>query len=226
MDLHHLLPSRTVVTTRWSNKGSRWRTKPLTLAVLLLGLWLFGTGEAFLVDAGIGVSPWTVLAQGISHKAGISIGWATFAISVVVLLAWIPLRERPGLGTMLNVVFVAMGLGVMVWVLPTPHQLGWQVLEVLAGVATIGIASGLYLTSNLGPGPRDGMMTGLHERSGLPVSRVRLGIELVVLAIGWLLGGTVGLGTVLFAGLIGVSVGYGLRLCAHLSPPPHPSPQP
>jgi uncharacterized membrane protein YczE len=181
----------------------------------VLGLWLFGTGEALLVDADLGVSPWTVLAQGIGKHLGIGIGWATFLISVLVLLLWIPLRERPGLGTLSNTVVVALALGVTVPLLPTPGAVGWQLAEVLAGVALIGVGSGLYLTTGLGPGPRDGLMTGIHHRTGVPVYAVRLCMEVLVLGVGWLLGGRVGVGTAIFALLVGPAVGYGLAIAAH-----------
>jgi hypothetical protein len=170
-----------------------------------------------LVDAALGNAPWTVLAQGISVRTGIAIGLATFLISVVVLLMWIPLRERPGLGTIANAVIIALALQVMIGVLPTPESTGWRLAQVIGGIALVGLGSGLYLTTNLGPGPRDGLMTGLHERTGIAVTPVRLSIEIVVLAAGWVLGGTVGIGTVLFALLIGPSVGYGLRVVGKLA---------
>jgi uncharacterized protein len=180
--------------------------------VLLVGLWLFGTGEAFLVDAGIGVSPWTVLAQGIGVQTGLDIGVATFLVSAAVLVLWVPLRERPGLGTLCNAVVVALSLGVTVPLLPTPSTVAGEIGWVLLGIALIGVGSGLYLTTALGPGPRDGLMTGLHRHTGLPVTPVRLALEVAVLGVGWLLGGTVGAGTVLFALLVGPAVGYGLAL--------------
>jgi uncharacterized protein len=206
-----LAPARTVPVTRWRS-ASRWKASASTLAVLLIGLWLFGTGEALLVDSGLGVSPWTVLAEGVYVKTGIGIGWATFLISVCVLVLWIPLRERPGLGTLANAVVVALALGLTAPLLPQPEALGWRAIEVIGGIALIGLGSGLYLTCGLGPGPRDGWMTGLHRRTGVSVAVVRAVIELAVLAAGWTLGGTVGVGTVAFALFIGPSVGYGLRL--------------
>jgi uncharacterized membrane protein YczE len=136
---------------------------------------------------------------------------ATFLISLAVLVLWIPLRERPGLGTIANAVLIAAALQVGVVVLPAPDPALLRLLFVLGGIALIGVGSGLYLTTNLGPGPRDGWMTGIHVRTGWPVSAVRLGIEVSVLVLGWLLGGTVGIGTVLFALLVGPFVGYGLR---------------
>ncbi len=212
-----IVPSRTIPRTRWRVEGSRWRTGPVTFVILILGLWLFGTGEAMLVDAALGNAPWTVFAQGLSVRTGLGIGVATFFTSVVVLLMWIPLRERPGLGTVANAVVIATALQVMIAVLPNPEGLVWRVGQVLLGIALVGIGSGLYLTTNLGPGPRDGLMTGIHVRTGVAVTPVRLGIEVSVLAVGWLLGGTVGIGTLLFALLIGPSVGYGLRLVGWLA---------
>jgi len=210
--MRRLVPAgaRTVPTTPWSASGSRWRARPLTLAVLVGGLWIFGTGEAAMVDAGIGVSPWTVLAQGIGERIGISVGAATFLCSALVLLGWIVLRERPGLGTLANAVVIAIAIDAMRPVLPDPQSAPLQLLQVLLGIAAIGVGSGLYLTANLGPGPRDGLMTGLHRRLGFAVGRVRLGIEVTVLSAGWLLGGTVGAGTALFALLVGYAVSLGL----------------
>jgi uncharacterized membrane protein YczE len=208
--LRFLQPSHTVPVTRW-RADSRWRASPSTFAILVAGLWLFGTGEAMLVSSTLGNAPWTVLAQGISGRLPISIGMATFLVSVAVLVLWIPLRERPGLGTISNAVVIAVALQVMSTVLPHPDNTVIRLLLVLGGIALIGVGSGLYLTTNLGPGPRDGWMTGIHLRTGWPISAVRLGIEATVVVVGWLLGGTVGLGTVLFALLIGPSVGYGLR---------------
>lgn len=211
--LAFLLPSHTVPVTRWRS-SSRWRTSPGTFAILVVGLWIFGTGEALLVTSGLGNAPWTVLAQGLSVHLPISIGVATFLTSAVVLLLWIPLRERPGLGTIANAIVIATALQVMVEVLPAPEPTLARLAYVALGIAVIGIGSGMYLTTNLGPGPRDGWMTGIHVRTGWPVYAVRLGIEVTVVVIGWLLGGTVGIGTVLFALLIGPAVGYGLRVVA------------
>jgi uncharacterized membrane protein YczE len=184
--------------------------------VLVVGLAVFGVGEACMVRAGLGVSPWTVLAQGLATRLPITIGVATFLVSAVVLLLWIPLRERPGLGTVANAVVIAAALQAGVWLLPTPDALVLQVGMVLLGIALVGLGSGLYLTTDLGAGPRDGWMTGLHQRTGWPVGRVRLGIEVLVLGLGWLLGGTVGVGTLLFALLIGPAVAQGLALAGRV----------
>ena len=206
-----LKPARTVPVTRWRSP-TRWRPRPSTFVILIAGLYLFGTGEALLVASGLGVSPWTVLAEGMSTRLPISIGLATLMVSGLVLLLWIPLRERPGLGTIANAIVIALALQIGITVIPTPPHLAVQLAFVLGGIAAIGVGSGFYLSTHLGPGPRDGWMTGIHLRTGWPVSAVRLGIEVVVLAAGWLLGGTVGIGTVMFALLVGPAVGYGLML--------------
>lgn len=211
--------ARTFPTVPW-RAHHRWRTKPLTLVILLLGFVCFGVGEALLVIAGIGVSPWTVLAQGISRHTGLTLGTATFLISGTVLLLWIPLRERPGLGTILNSFTIGYVMEFTVNVLPHPQQLWLKLACDVAGILIVGIGSALYLTTNLGPGPRDGLMTSLHHRTGIRVSRVRLGLEIVVLIVGWTLGGNVGLGTVLFALLIGRSVALWLGILGRLTHTP------
>jgi len=203
--------ARSVPTVPWS-ATSRWRARPLTLVVLVLGLWSFGTGEALLVASRLGNTPWTVLAQGIARHSPLSIGGATFAVSAAVLLLWIPLRERPGLGTVLNAVVVAVAIDVMLAVLPRPHQTGWRLAEVLGGIAAIAAGSALYLTTALGPGPRDGWMTGLARRTGWPIAPVRLGLEVTALVVGFLLGGRVGVGTVLFALTIGYAIGAAMAI--------------
>jgi len=189
-----------------------WRASPATLAVLLVGLWLFGTGEALLVAARLGTSPWTVLAVGISRHTVLSVGEATLVISLAVLAAWVPLRVRPGFGSIANAVVIALAIDVMGHVLPHPRALGLRLVLVLVGIALTGAGSGLYLTAAMGPGPRDGWMTGLHRQFGWPIARVRFGIEAAALTCGWLLGGTVGIGTALFALLIGWTVALALGI--------------
>lgn len=209
--------ARSVPDTPWSARGSRWRARPATLAVLLAGLWVFGSGEALMIEAGVGNSPWTVFAEGLGEQVGISIGAATFATSAAILLTWFWLDEGPGLGTVANAVVVAVAIDVMTPVLPHPDAFVVEVLQVLGGIVAIGVGSGLYLTCNLGPGPRDGLMTGLGRRFDQPVARVRLAIELTAVTAGWLLGGTIGLGTVLFAVLVGYAVSLGLAAAARFS---------
>ena len=173
---------------------------------LLFGLVLFGVGCAVMVEAGIGLDPWTVFAQGISRQTGIGIGWVANIVGFLVLLAWIPLRQRPGVGTIANILLVGTAMQFAIDLLPAPEGFVAQLLVFLGGVAIVALASGLYIGARFGPGPRDGLMTGLHARFGWPIWAARLGVESTVLVAGWLLGGTVGLGTVLFAVLIGPAV--------------------
>ncbi len=215
-----LRPAKEVPTTWWSaDDPMTTRPRAQTLVILLIGLWIFGTGDAILIAAGIGNTPWTVLAEGIAKNIDRSVGQATFLVSVAVLFLWIPLKEKPGIGTILNAVFIAAAIEIMVPRLPTPVSIGPALLQVLAGVLLIGIGSGLYLTANLGPGPRDGWMTGLQKASGIPISRVRAAIEVSVLALGWLLGGTFWVGTILFAILIGPVVAVCLNIAGRLGQP-------
>ena len=179
---------------------------------MIIGLWLFGTGDALIIEAGIGNTPWTVLAEGIGERTGLSIGALTIIIGACVLALWIPLRERPGLGTVANVIIIGIAIDVMRPAVPSPSA-GWlQLLQSVLGTVTIGAGGALYLSAQLGPGPRDGWMTGLHTKFGWPIAVVRLGIELSVLGAGYLLGGTVGLGTVIFAVGIGHTLGLWLTL--------------
>ena len=183
-----------------------WRPGPARLAILVAGLWLFGTGEACIVAADLGNSPWTVLAQGVSLNTPLGIGAATVLISFLALCAWIPLRQQPGLGTVLNALVIGVALGVMVEVLPAdpPDAVRWLLLA--GGIGAVAVGGGVYLGMRLGPGPRDGLMTGLHARTGRSLRLVRTVIELSALTGGFLLGGTVGIGTVAFALLIGPGV--------------------
>jgi uncharacterized protein len=208
--------SRTIPVTTWTARG-RWSPRGITIAPLLVGLWLFGTGEAMLLAAGLGNTPWVVLAEGVSLRTGLTVGMATFFVSLVVLLMWIPLRERPGLGTLANIVVIAVAIDVMLLVLPSPDAWLLRLAEVLLGITLVGIGSALYLTAGLGPGPRDGWMTALHRRFGIPVGRVRLAIEVTVLVLGFALGGTIGLGTLLFAVLIGRCIAVALAVVGRLA---------
>jgi uncharacterized membrane protein YczE len=213
-----LRPALTVPKTSWSAGESNWKVSPKTFLVLVFGLWLFGTGEALIIDASLGQSPWTVLADGLAQTLNLTIGQTTFLTSVIVLLLWIPLKRKPGLGTVMNILVIAVAIDVMIPILPSPESVFAQSVQVLVGIMLTGIASALYITCNVGPGPRDGLMTGLNEKTGVRVGRVRTAIEVVVLTIGWLLGGVVGVGTLLFALLIGQSVAISFGLVERISP--------
>lgn len=202
--------SHKIPVTPW-RASSTWGLRGVTAVPLVLGLTLFGIGEGLLVVDRWGATPWTVFAQGVSAHTHLSIGWATAAISMVVLLAWWPLRERPGIGTLANFAIIALVLNVTADLVPTPRDAFLKVVVVITAVMVIGIGSALYLTTGLGPGPRDGLMTSLHRRLGVSVVYVRLTLEVLVLIIGWFMGGTVGVGTAFFAATIGFSVGMSLQ---------------
>lgn len=190
---------------------SRWRPGPRRLARLLTGLVLFGAGEALVVASELGNSPWTVFAEGVSEQTPLSIGLATVASSFVLLLLWIPLGERPGLGTIANALVVGVVIDLVLLALGGA-PLWVRVLELVGGIGLVGVGSGLYLNAALGPGPRDGLMMGLHRRTGRPVGLLRGLIEVSALVVGALLGGTVGVGTVAFALLVGPAVAVALRI--------------
>jgi uncharacterized membrane protein YczE len=211
-----LAPHKTVPVTPWRAQ-SRWDLSPVRVLILFVGLIIFGLGDSLLIQGNQGNAPWTVFAQGLKIKTGMSIGFATLVISTFVLLLWIPLREKPGFGTISNIVLIATFIQVGTQIFPEQSSMSTGILFDLIGIAMVGLGSSLYITCGLGPGPRDGAMTGIHYRTGIRVGRVRLGIELVVLVIGWLLGGTVGIGTALFALLIGQSVAIFLGIVARLT---------
>ena len=211
-----LAPHKTVPVTPWRAQ-SRWDLSPMRVLILFVGLIIFGLGDSLLIQGNQGNAPWTVFAQGLTLKTGMSIGFATLVISTFVLLLWIPLREKPGFGTISNIVLIATFIQVGTQIFPEQSSMSTGILFDLIGIAMVGLGSSLYITCGLGPGPRDGAMTGIHYRTGIRVGRVRLGIELVVLIIGLLLGGTVGIGTALFALLIGQSVAIFLGIVARLT---------
>lgn len=195
----------------WSSKKPlNIKPKIKTLLFLIFGLFLFGLGETLLLASGAGVSPWTVLAEGISIYSSYSVGWSTFWMSLAVLLLWIPLKQKPGIGTILNVIIIALVFDYTLPYLPNPENYGFKVLQVIIGVLITGLGSGFYLISNLGPGPRDGLMTGVQRITGKPIALVRSTIEVIVVFFGWKLGGTVGLGTIIFALGIGPTVAAGI----------------
>ena len=200
----------------------------LRITQLVVGLCLYGLGIALMVRAGIGVAPWDVLSQGIAAHTPLSFGLATNAVGAVVLLLWWPLRQKPGLGTVLNVLLIGPAAQFGLWLLPVVKGLSLQLPLFAAGLLLIAVATGLYIGARLGPGPRDGLMTGLHARSGWPIWQVRSLIEGSALLAGWLLGGNVGPGTLAFALLIGPLCGMTLgwfgigrpRVAAHATVPP------
>jgi len=178
---------------------------------LMWGLVLFGVGLAFMGESNLGLGPWEVFHQGISIHTGIPIGTVGIFVGFVVLLGWIPLKERLGVGTFLNVVIIGVVIDLTIWVMPTPEAEAMKWVALISGLLLNGLASGLYIGAGLGPGPRDGLMTGIARR-GYPVGVVRFGLEVIVLVLGWLLGGTVGIGTVLYAFGIGPLVHVFLEL--------------
>ena len=211
-----LKPHKTVPITPW-RANSRWDLSPLRILILFFGLAIFGLGDSLFIQAGIGNAPWTVFAEGLTYKTGMSIGFATFVISVFVLLLWIPLKERPGFGTLSNIVLIATFIELGTHIFPEANSFAVGIIYNFIGISLVGIGSALYITCGLGPGPRDGAMTGLHYRTGVRVGRVRMAIEVTVLAIGFLMGGTVGVGTALFALFIGQSVAISLGILARLT---------
>lgn len=187
---------------------------PRRLCQLYAGLVLYGASAALLVRAGLGLDPWDVFHQGISERTGLSMGTVVIVTGALVLLLWVPLRERPGLGTVSNVVLVGLAMDATLAVTPAVHGLAAQ-LPLMAGAVVLnGVATGLYIAARFGPGPRDGLMTALHRVTGRSVRRVRTAIELAVLAVGFLLGGTVGVGTVVYALAIGPLAQLFLRVFA------------
>ena len=214
--INALKPHKTVPITPWRAK-SLWDLSPLRVLILFFGLAIFGLGDSLFIQAGIGNAPWTVFAEGLTYKTGMSIGFATFFISVFVLLLWIPLKERPGFGTLSNIVLIATFIELGTHIFPEANSFVVGIIYNFIGISLVGIGSALYITCGLGPGPRDGAMTGLHYRTGVRVGRVRMAIEVTVLAIGFLMGGTVGVGTALFALFIGQSVAISLGVLARLT---------
>ena len=202
---------KNIPKTSWSSKKPlNIKPKIKTLLFLIFGLFLFGLGETLLLASGGGVSPWTVLAEGMSLHSSFSVGWCTFWLSLAVLLLWIPLKQKPGIGTILNVIIIALVFDYTLPYLPNPEGYGFKLLQVIIGVLITGLGSGFYLIANLGPGPRDGLMTGVQRITGKPIALVRGTIEVTVVFFGWMLGGTAGLGTIIFALGIGPAVAIGI----------------
>ena len=206
-----ILKIKKIPNLSWSsNDPLNFKPKLKTFIYLVFGLILFGLGETLLITANQGVSPWTVLAQGLSFQLDLSIGITTFIVSIIVLFLWFPLKQKPGLGTLLNVILISIVIDLTYPFLPYPETLFYQILQSLIAVLIVGIGSGFYLTANLGPGPRDGLMTGLQKLTNKPIALIRTIIEVTAVVIGFYFGGVVGIGTLLFAFGIGPAVSFGI----------------
>ena len=205
------LKIKNIPSVSWSSdKPLNLKPKFLTSFFLCLGLIIFGLGEGLLIVSASGASPWSVLAQGLFLNIGFSVGLITIFISIAVLFLWFPLKQKPGIGTILNALIIGLIIDVCIRYVPTPENYINQVLLGAAAVFTVGIGGGIYLVANLGAGPRDGLMIGLQKKTNLPIATVRATLEITVMSIGWYLGGTVGVGTLLFALGIGPAVAFGL----------------
>ena len=219
--LRRIFTIKEVPSVSWSSEFPL-NTKPRSYTVIMLitGLFFFGLGEAIIIGSGSGVSPWTVLAQGISIKTDLSVGTTTLLISIAILIFWIPLKQVPGIGTILNAIIIASTIDLTLPYLPQPNDTYLKLLQVCIGIFIVGLGSGIYLISNLGPGPRDGLMIGLQKQTGTSIPLIRTILELSAVISGWLLGGVVGIGTVLFVFGIGPCVGIGLTLVEKISKKP------
>ena len=219
--LRRIFTIKEVPSVSWSSDFPL-NTKPrfYTVIMLITGLFFFGLGEAIIIGSGSGVSPWTVLAQGISIRTDLSVGTTTFLISIGILIFWIPLKQVPGIGTILNAIIIASTIDLTLPYLPQPNETYLKLLQVCIGIFIVGLGSGIYLISNLGPGPRDGLMIGLQKQTGTSIPLIRTILELSAVISGWLLGGVVGIGTGLFVFGIGPCVGIGLTLVEKISKKP------
>ena len=207
------LKIKKIPKVNWSSeKPYNFKPKFLTLFFCCFGLMLFGLGEGLLIVSFTGASPWSVLAQGISLNVNLSIGTITLLISISVLILWIPLGQKLGMATILNALIIALMIDLCIKFVPTPSNYYHQLILAIISVLTVGIGGGIYLVSNLGAGPRDGLMVGLQIKTNLPIALVRALLEISVVTIGWYLGGIVGIGTLLFAFGIGPCVALGLYL--------------
>tara|TARA_B100000214_G_C23895984_1_gene594099 strand:+ start:372 stop:1019 length:648 start_codon:yes stop_codon:yes gene_type:complete len=207
------LTIKNIPKVSWSSeKPYNFKPRFLTLFFCCFGLMLFGLGEGLLIVSFTGASPWSVLAQGISINVNLSVGMITFLVSVIVLILWIPLGQKPGMATILNALIIAIMIDLCIKYFPTPSNYYNQIILAIVSVITVGIGGAIYLVANLGAGPRDGLMVGLQKKTNLPIALVRATLEITVVSIGWYLGGTVGVGTLLFAFGIGPCVALGLYL--------------
>jgi len=207
------LSIKSIPKVYWSSERPlNFKPKISSLFFLCFGLSLFGLGEGLLIVSSTGASPWSVLAQGISLHIDLSIGTITFLISFAVLFLWIFLKQKPGIGTILNALIIALMIDLSIKFIPAPDSFIFRLILASFAVLLVGIGSGIYLVANLGPGPRDGLMTGLQKKTNFPIAAVRAFLEITVVSIGWYLGGIVGVGTLLFAFGVGPAVALGLYL--------------
>ena len=207
------LKIKKIPKVNWSSeKIYNFKPRFSTLFFCCFGLMLFGLGEGLLIVSAAGASPWSVLAQGIFLNVGYSIGIVTIVISIIVLILWIPLSQKPGIGTILNALIIGLMIDVCITFVPTPENYVSQLMLALLAVLIVGLGGGIYLVANLGAGPRDGLMIGLQKKTNLPIAAVRATLEITVMSIGWYLGGTVGVGTLLFAFGIGPAVALSLYI--------------
>ena len=205
------LKIKNIPKVSWSSeKPLNLKPRISTFFFLCFGLILFGLGEGLLIVSAAGASPWTVFAQGIYLNVGLSIGMITIIVSFVVLILWLPLNQKPGIGTILNALIIGLMIDICIKFVPTPENYISQLFLAIIAVLTVGLGGGIYLVANLGAGPRDGLMIGLQKKTNLPIATVRATLEITVMSIGWYLGGTVGVGTFLFAFGIGPAVAFGL----------------
>ena len=202
----------------WSSiKPNNFKPKFKTFFFLCLGLFIFGLGESVLVVSEYGVTPWTVLAEGVAKKINIGIGLSTFIISCIVLIFWLPLKLKPGFGTLMNILIIAMTMGGTIPFLYFLNNFFNGLFLSFLGTMLVGFGSGIYLIANLGPGTRDGLMTGISKKYNKPISLIRFTIEFCVVFFGWILGGTLGIGTIIFAIFIGPFVSLSLKIVFFLN---------
>ena len=207
------LSIKNIPKVSWSsNNAFNLKPKISTFFYLCIGLGIFGLGEGLLIISYTGASPWSVLAQGISLNIDLSIGLVTFFVSLFALSLWMFLDQKPGIGTIFNIIIIAAMIDLSIAFVQTPQSYIGQLIMAIVAVLLVGLGSGIYLIANLGPGPRDGLMTGIQRKTNLPIAVVRAFLEITVVSIGWYLGGTVGIGTLLFAFGIGPAVALGLFL--------------
>ena len=207
------LSIKNIPKVSWSSKKPlNLKPKISTFFYLCIGLGIFGLGEGLLIISYTGASPWSVLAQGISLNIDLSIGLVTFFVSLFALSLWMFLDQKPGIGTIFNIIIIAAMIDLSIAFVQTPQSYIGQLFMAIVAVLLVGLGSGIYLIANLGPGPRDGLMTGIQRKTNLPIAVVRAFLEITVVSIGWYLGGTVGIGTLLFAFGIGPAVALGLFL--------------